>query len=319
MELHQLRYFTVIATEGSFSRASALLGVSQSALTRQIQLLEEEAGSRLLHRNGHGVTLTMAGAKFLASTEKVLSGAEHALLEVQAMSATPSGKVVLGIPPMLGEHLLVPLVRRFREDYPEAKLQIREGISGYVMDWLMSGQVDVAIVYNAPRRATLNVETLVTDQLLLVGATQGKTRLGDPIRFADAVRMPLILPSGHHGLRYIVDQAARDAKLEPNVVIEVDGFAAINKLVAAGLGMTLLPYPFASAGLARGEVTMSPIIEPSLIGVFSIGMTTHRPVTAAMRALYNALRNEMRQLLTDGGWKSGRDVFPADTDKVAQA
>ena len=305
MDLRQLRYFTVIAAEGSLSRASTILNVGQSALTRQLQLLEEEAGLPLLHRTGHGVTLTSAGSSFLVSAEGVLNSAQRALHEVQALRGTPSGKVVLGIPPMLGEHLLVPLVRRYREECPEVKLRIREGISGYVMEWLMTGQVDVAVVYNPPPRATLHVEPLISDDLFLVGAAStGAAAMGPPITFAEAIRTPLILPSDHHGLRYIVDQAARDARVVPAVALEVDGFASMLALVTGGLGTTVLPYAFARSGMERGLLSLRPIVDPKLTGIFSAGMTTQRPVTAAMRSLFNALRKETRKLALDGVWRS---------------
>ena len=305
MDLRQLRYFTVIAAEGSLSRASIILNVSQSALTRQLQLLEEEAGLPLLHRHGHGVSLTSAGATFLISAEGVLDSAQKALHEVQALKSTPSGRVVLGIPPMLGEYLLVPLVRRYRLDYPEVKLHIREGISGYVMEWLMTGQVDVAVVYNPPPRTTLAVEPLVSDDLFLVSAAEPDgAGIGPAISFAEAVRTPLILPTDSHGLRYIVEHAARDAKITPNIALEVDGFASMLALVKGGLGTTVLPYAFARNGLQGGRLSLRPIVAPKLTGLFSVGMTSQRPVTAAMRSLFNALRKETRKLSAEGVWRS---------------
>lgn len=305
MDLRQLRYFTVIAAEGSLSRASTILHVSQSALSRQLQLLEEEAGLPLLHRNGHGVSLTSAGATFLVSAGEVLDSAQRALHEVQALKATPSGKVVLGIPPMLGEHLLVPLVRRFRRDYPEVRLHIREGISGCVIEWLMTGQVDVAVVYDPPPRTTLDVEPLVSDDLFLAAAAApGEAEVGPPIAFVEAARTPLILPTDQHGLRSIVEQAAREARISPTIALEVDGFASMLALVTGGLGTTVLPYAFARGGLDRGTLKLRPIVDPKLTGLFSVGMPTQRPVTAAMRCLIQALRKEMRRLAADGVWRS---------------
>ena len=113
MEIKQLRYFQAVAREGNLSRSASALEISQSMLTRHIQMLEQELGVQLLYRHGHGVSLTEIGQKFLVSAVDIVERSDSTVNRMQALRTVPGGTVTMGMPPMLGEFLLVPLTRRF--------------------------------------------------------------------------------------------------------------------------------------------------------------------------------------------------------------
>lgn len=305
MDLRQLRYFAAIAAAQSLSKASSSAGVSQSALTRQLQLLEEELGVPLLARTGHGVVLTEAGERFLSHAKEILERADSSVREMQALRATPAGTVVLGIPPMLGEPLLVPLVTRFHRDFPEVSLRIREAISGYTLEWLLTGQVDVAVLYNAPRRANISTEPLIQDEMMLVGAAHhGVMDVDTPVDLADALRLPLVLPSPLHGQRGIVEAAAAGLSMRPNIKLEVDGMGASLRFVEEGFGYTFLPFGSVASRVARGLLGVRPIVNPSVPSTLSIAMSTQRPTTQAMKALFRYIDEEVAQLLKTRVWQT---------------
>jgi LysR family nitrogen assimilation transcriptional regulator len=305
MDLRQLRYFVAIAAIQSLSKASTTVGVSQSALTRQLQLLEDELGLPLLARTGHGVSLTEAGEKFLAAATEILDKADASVREIQALRQTPAGTVVLGIPPMLAEPLLVPLVTRFSRDFPDVKLRIRESVSGYVLEWLVSGQVDVAVLYNAPRRANLSLEPLIADELMLVGAAHhGVMDVDDAIDLVDALRLPLVLPSSLHGLRGVIDAAAAGLSVQPNVQLEVDGPSSLIRFAEEGYGYTFLPFGSVAMHVARGLLGVRPIVNPAVPSVVSIAMSTQRPATQAMKTLFRCVREEVAKLVNSKVWQS---------------
>jgi LysR family nitrogen assimilation transcriptional regulator len=309
MDLRQLRYFSAIAALQSLSRASTTVGVSQSALTRQLQLLEDELGLPLLNRTGHGVTLTEAGEKFLAGATEILDKADATVREVQAMRQTPAGTVVLAIPPMLAEPLLVPLVTRFNRDFPGVSLRIREAVSGYVLEWLVSGQVDVAVLYNAPRRANLSLEPLIADELMLVGAAHhGVMDQDGPIDLADALRLPLVLPSAQHGLRGVVDAAAAQISVAPNVQVEVDGPSSLIRLAEEGYAYTFMPFGSVATHVARGLLGVRPIVNPAVPSVVSIAMSTQRPATQAMKTLFRYAREEVARLVNGQVWQTHKPL-----------
>jgi LysR family nitrogen assimilation transcriptional regulator len=304
MDLRQLRYFIAIASAESLSRASVSVGVTQSALTRQLQLLEEELGLPLLRRTGHGVTLTEAGERFLGSATDIVDRADDVVRDMQALRKTTAGSVVLGIPPMLAETLLVPLVTRFRKDFPEVSLRVRDAISGYVLEWFITGQVDVAVVYNAPKRAKLAMETLFSDELMLVGAAgQGALQSDGPIDLAEALKLPLVLPSALHGLRDVIDSAAALISVQPNIALEVEGIHSLIRFAEEGYAYTFLPFGSVSYLVSQGLLGARPIVNPTVPSVLSVAMSTKRPATKAMKQLFRYIREDVDRLLATEVWQ----------------
>ncbi|MDR5758481.1 LysR family transcriptional regulator [Caballeronia sp. LZ035] len=306
MELKQLRYFMVVAREGSVSRAAAILGISQSMLTRHIQMLEQELGPPLLYRHGHGMSLTEAGQKFLARANDILERSDEAVNHMQALRSVPGGTVTMGIPPMLGDFLLVPLVKRFRAEFPEVRLRMREGLSGYMLEWLLSGQLDIGVLYNIGPHSTISIEPLLSDDLLLVGPPDASVLQPamEPIRFTDAVQLPWILPARPHGLRTLVEDAATARSLTLNIAFEIDAMMAIFELVEAGLGFSVAPYAAVRSRIERGTLKARPIIEPTLPGVLSVAFSPKKEATLAMKALYRIVRQETDALVRAGVWRS---------------
>lgn len=304
MDLRQLRYFIAIASAESLSRASVTVGITQSALTRQLQLLEEELGLPLLRRTGHGVTLTDAGQRFLDSAIDIVNRADAAVSDMQALRRTTAGSVVLGIPPMLAESLLVPLVTRFKRDFPEVSLRVRDAISGYILEWLIAGQVDVAVVYNAPKRAKLALETLISDELMLVGAAgHGAVQTDAPIDLAEALKLPLVLPSPLHGLRDVIDSAAALIAVQPNILLEIEGVHSLIRFAEEGYAYTFLPFGSVSYHVAHGLLGVRPIVNPSVPSVLSVAMSTKRPATQAMKQLFRYIREDVGRLLETQVWQ----------------
>jgi LysR family transcriptional regulator, nitrogen assimilation regulatory protein len=306
VELKQLRYFKVVAREGSVSRAAALLGISQSMLTRHIQMLEQELGPPLLYRNGHGMSLTEAGQKFLVRASDILERSDDALNHMQAMRETPGGTVTMGIPPMLGDFLLVPLVRRFRAEFPDVRLRMREGLSGYMLEWLMSGQLDIGVLYNIGPHGTISIEPLLSDDLLLVGPPDAPVfaRAMEPIAFEDAIALPWILPARPHGLRTLAEDAATARSLALNIAFEIDAMMAIFELVEAGQGYSVAPFAAVRSRIERGSLRARPIVGPNLPGVLSIAFSPKKEATLAMKALYRIVRQETDALVRQGVWRS---------------
>ncbi|MDP9157740.1 MAG: LysR substrate-binding domain-containing protein [Pseudomonadota bacterium] len=306
MELKQLRYFGVVVREGSLSRAAALLGVSQSMLTRHIQFLEQELGVHLLYRNGHGVLLTDTGKLFLSLANDILDRSDALQSQMEALRTIPGGTVTMGIPPMLGEFLLVPLTRRFRAEFPEVRLTLREGVSGYLLEWLLAGQLDIAVLYNVSALNTVSIEPLLSDEMLLIGAPDAITpaQTDEPIAFAEAVRLPWILPAKPHGLRMVAETAATTRSLALNIAMEVDAMMAIFDLVEAGEGYSIAPYAAIRRRLERGTLRARPIKEPALSGTLSIAFSPRKEATAAMKALYRIVRQETEALVRNGVWRT---------------
>lgn len=303
MEFKQLNYFIHVADLGSFSKASAFLSVAQPALSRQIRNLETELGTELLYRDGRGVTLTEAGGQLLDHAKSILDRTERARSEIIALKDTPTGSATLGLPPTVCQVLVAPLLRRFKESYPNVSLRVVEGFSGHVKEWLASGRIDVGVLYNSPRaRRNLKTQELLVENLCLIGPGDGVS--GDereyPLR--RLAEVPLILPSRPHGLRLLVDTAAAHAGVTLQVDLELDSLSAIKELVQSGTGWTVLPYAAVYREVELGLMSARRVTSPPLRRTVVLATTGQRPLSAAARALVELIQVQVDELVSSGKW-----------------
>jgi LysR family tcuABC transcriptional regulator len=235
MELRQLRYFVSVIEHGSMGKAALELGVVTSALSQQISRLESELSTRLLQRTSSGVVATDAGLAFWRQAQLALRHIDDAALA--ARQARLSGHVSVGLPPSTAGVLGLPFMQAMRERYPDVRLRMVESLSGYLGSMLSARQIDLAVLFSEEPAQRWSVMPLLDERLFVIGAT------------ALPGMLPLILPSGSHGLRALVTACFQNAKREPHVVAEVDGLAILMDAVQGGLGATIQP----GAALARAD------------------------------------------------------------------
>lgn len=307
MDLRRLRYFLHVAEMKSLSKAAAVLSVAQSALSRQMIELEKAIGTKLLYRDGRGVSLTEAGDRLLPHARSILRQVELAHDEVRTLNHAPSGKIRLGIPPSTTELLVVPLIRRLRATLPDVSLTIVEGFSGYVHEWLLTARIDVAILYNAPQSHSTVIEPLLTEDLYLVEPwAPGRNPL-ETITFEQALELPLIMPGRPHGLRVLVDGAASRLGKIPNVVLELDALSAIKELVHLGMGYAIQPVVAVVRDLERDLVSARRIVDPELTRSLVLVTPTERALTVAAGCVATLVRSEIEALVRSGRWISHRE------------
>ena len=147
MDLRQLRYFLGIVEAGSFSKAAQRLHVAQPALSQHVRNMELDLGVELLFRTPQGVTVTEAGETLLRHARAVLAQVAVAREEVIARQAEPEGEVRFGLPGTISERICVPLILEARRRFPKVKLRIAEAMSGFVLDWLREGKIDLGVLY----------------------------------------------------------------------------------------------------------------------------------------------------------------------------
>ncbi len=143
MDLKQLRTFLHVAETGSLSKAAKRLNVTQPALSRQIRLLEEDAGVALFVRTGRGVILSEAGEKLKPRARVLDEEMERLKMDMTAFAGTVRGEVRVGLPPSDGMVLAAPVVERFHQDYPQVKLHITQLLSGALQENLWDGRLDM--------------------------------------------------------------------------------------------------------------------------------------------------------------------------------
>jgi LysR family tcuABC transcriptional regulator len=243
MELRQLRYFVSIVEHGSMGRAAQALGVVTSALSQQISRLEGELSARLLQRSAVGVTPTDAGLAFFQQAQLVLRHADDAVRAAQRRRL--SGHVSVGLAPTTASVLGLPLVQAMRERYPDVRLHLVESLSGHLAGMLETRRIDLAIVFSADAARRWSVLPLLRERLFVLASADlpaaETLATGMEVQPADLAGLPLVLPTGPHGLRSTVDAVFAAAGLQPNVVLEIDSLPVLMAAVHAGIAATIQP------------------------------------------------------------------------------
>ncbi|MCT8989074.1 LysR substrate-binding domain-containing protein [Chelativorans sp. SCAU2101] len=302
-DFKQLKLFATVAEFGSLSRAAVSLSMTQPALSRQIKALETELGVELFYRNGRGVVLTEAGKLLDGYAKGILEQAARAASEIEALRSDPRGTIVIGMPPSVGVVLTAPLVQVFRQSFPRISMRVVEGFSGHILEWLVTGKIDVAVLYNAPRMSNLLSEPLLRDELFLLGAVKDPNRLpSGTVQGCQLTKLPMILPSRPHGLRLVVDHAMAAAGITPRIEMEVEAMPSTLKLVENGVGYTILSYSSVHHLVAAGRIRYWRIEKPSLHRELLLATSTQRPTTTAIRALTECVRKEVNNLRKQGVW-----------------
>ncbi len=289
MELRSLRYFLEICEKGSMKRAAESLFVAQPALSQQVRKLEDELGVKLLTRSVRGVQPTEAGNELMQRARVILEQVHETTHAIQRGNDVPRGSVVLGLPSSISAVLSVPLIVRMQEMLPEVSLRVVEGTSGYVRDWLRSGQLDICILHGGQRDSGILAEPLFTEDLYLVtGHDDGSRRR--TVRFGDLAGLPLILPGRHHGLRDMLERIAHEHDVTLTARVEIDAFTQMKALARLGVGHTILSFAAVAEDVARGELSAVRIIQPGLERRMYLARTAGRPASNAVRATTELLR-----------------------------
>lgn len=304
MDLKQLEYFVRVAELGSFTRAAVALRIAQPALSRQVRSLELEFRQNLLLRNGRGVTTTEAGRLVLEQGRGILHQVERLRQELGRRRGAPVGKVALGLPPSLSTALAVPLASAFAGELPETALAMTEGLSTTMQEALVTGRIDVALLFDATPRPELDLRAIGLQPLWLVDRRPPAGRSA-PVTMAQLAATPLVIPSRPNVFRMLIETALARVALRPTIVVEVDAIAAIVQLVLDGRGAAVLTREAVAPLATSGRLRLRPIGDPPLQCRLSLATSTRRPTTQTLATAITVIEREVRARLalrpvTDG-------------------
>lgn len=290
MELYQLQYFLEVARQKNFTRAAAKLHLAQAALSEQIRKLESEVGAPLFQRGRRESVLTAAGEALALHAESLLQQAEAARRAVQELIGLRGGRLVIGAIPSVSAGLLPAPVARFRQCYPQVELVLAEGTSENVADWVESGRVELGVVQSPITRGLFSERVLMTERFVLLvpnGHVMAKRREVDLKVLATE---PFVFFKGR--ARESALNACREAGFDPRMACESGELETVRALVAAGLGVALLPE--LAARRARPECALvrvrKPRVERQLSLIRKRGHTASNAAGAFEELLHKAGR-----------------------------
>lgn len=300
MELRQLRYFVRVVEAGSIGRAAMSIGMVTSALSQQISRLEGELSTRLLQRSASGVVPTDAGLAFFRQAQLALRHADDAVQAAQ--QARLAGHVSVGLSSTTAAILGAPFLQAMNQRYPDIRLHLVEALSGHLSDMLNGRLLDLAIVFHAESARRWSIMPLLDEPLFLC-ARRDMPGLpaGDTTRLEAIADLPLVLPSGRHGLRALVNNAFLQLGQAPRVVAEVDGLSLLMDVVQLGIAATIQPSS-ATARIAPGPLRMLRIDDANLFRPNLLASLSEDELSPAALAARLVLADVSGALAREGKW-----------------
>jgi DNA-binding transcriptional LysR family regulator len=302
MQLNQLKTLMCIADLGSISKAADQLRIAQPALSRQIRMLEAELGVQLFDRHGRGMVITSAGMEVLSRATRIMSEIDSIQGDLAQLDSTLSGRVVIGMPPTISGLVTVKLAASIRRQHPRLELCFVDAFSGYLLDWLQRGELDIAVLYGPRSMRSVRMEPLLQQDLFLVGAADTDLSANRAVPFSDLDGETLVLPSSRHSIRNILESSAADLGITLHTTVEADSISVLKGLVREGLGKTLLPMAPVHEEIQKGTLKVAPIVDPMLSWRLVLAFPNDRTTTAAGYVVANAIRRTVTEALNDKVW-----------------
>ena len=258
MELHQLEYFLAVAETGSFSRAAERCSVAQPSLSQQIIKLEQELGAPLFDRLGRGAVLTAAGQALLPRARRIRGEVQAVRRGLSQDVAEGRGRLAAGFIPTIAPFLLPGAIRQFARAFPLAELAVVEDLTDHLLNDLVNGKLDVAIMSALLSNRLVEVEELVSEPLLVAAACGQAGFARQAIPVAELEEHPFVSLSEIHCLGEQVQAFCTQRALSLEVVCEASQLSTLRACVALGLGVSLVPYILAASDTS-GEVCYRPV------------------------------------------------------------
>lgn len=292
MDTRRLYSFVRIVDAGSITRAADILHIAQPALSQQMTSLETQFGQQLLIRSKQGVEPTDAGHALYRHAQVILRQVESAQAEVSVVGRALAGGVSVGLAPYsTATAIALPLLARVREQHPNILLHINENFGGVLSEAMMTGRMDLALLYDAGPIKGVTFERLLTEELVVVApfGTGLVGESGSDISLPEIAELPLLLPGRMHTIRKVVEQAFDRAEQQPNVVAEVESVMTLSDAVRTGLGATVLPWSVARRVMDVEALELRRI-EPGIEVHVSLGTPANQPLSKPAEAVRDVLR-----------------------------
>jgi LysR family transcriptional regulator, hydrogen peroxide-inducible genes activator len=241
MQIQQLRYFCAVARAGSFTRAAQHEHVAQPSLSQQIRKLEDELGTKLFDRLGRTVRLTQLGETFLPRAEAILRQTDQAKSEIQEMAGGDQGKLLIGAIPTIAPYFLPTRLAGFSQEFPRVQISVVEEVTAQLLNLVHSGAIDLALLALPVAASNCLCRELFRERMYAVVPREHRLAGLSRVRLEQIEDEPFLLLKEGHCFRENTLAACGRARVQPNVVFESGQFTTILAMVAAGVGVSIVP------------------------------------------------------------------------------
>lgn len=287
-DLADLRAFLSVADLGSFRAASDALHLSQSALSRRVDKLEDALGVQLFTRTTRKVELTTVGRAFVHRARNVFNELDSALLGIADVAERLSGEVTLACVPSAVGHFLPSVFEDYHRRYPGIRVRVHDESSSDVLLAVTRGEADFGVTYIGTQESDIDFVPLIEEAFVLACPSDHPLAERDSVRWMDLGDHPYIALAQGSGNRFLIDQALAHSTSRPRWNWEVNHVPALVSLVAAGLGIGVVPRmalpPDGHAGMKAVA-----LVEPTVSRTLGLIARRGKPLSAAARLLYDML------------------------------
>jgi LysR family hydrogen peroxide-inducible transcriptional activator len=259
MEFHQLRYVCAIADAGNFSRAAERCQIAQPSLSQQVLKLEEDLGAKLFDRLGRSVRLTEAGRAFIPHARAILEQMEVARSSVADKNADLRGSIALGVIPTVAPYLMPSYAAAFLKRYPDAKLRIVEETTSVLVEGLRNLSLDAAILALPLRYKELELFPIRTEPLFAVLRRDHPRASAKSLALKDLRGESFVMLRDGHCFRDLSIATCTHARITPTIAFESGQFSSLLGMVAAGVGVSLIPEMASDRNVGCRYVRLSDI------------------------------------------------------------
>ncbi|MFD9632113.1 LysR family transcriptional regulator [Streptomyces violascens] len=291
----RLAYFAGVARHEHVTRAAHELGVPQSTLSRAMVRLEEDLGVALFARKGRTVSLTAAGRTFLGSAERALAEVGRAAESVRADADPAAGRVAFGFLHTMGSETVPGLIRAFRVDHPRIRFTLVQNYGEAMIERLRAGELDLCLTSPVPDAPDLAARRLDEQRLRLVVPDDHRLAGRKRVRLVEAADETFVTLEPGYGLRRITDDLCAEAGFAPRIAFEGEEAETLRGLVAAGLGVALLPPP----AVARPGVVELTVTAPRAVREIGVAWLDGHPDTPPVAAFKSFLLSRRGKLIPE--------------------
>lgn len=298
MDLRQVRYFLAVAEKGSISAAAAVLHVAQSAISRQIRLLEDDLGGPLFLRSIAGVELTDSGLMFLERARFILREVESAALDVsnfnrgmRGFHRDVRGTVRMASAPTVGQAVHGRLALDFHSRFPQVRLELTESPTDDALHRLSAGTIDMAIVSDPGNQEHTHFTPLMRQETAVFCRPGSRLAARASVHARELRKLPIIISLG---LRHSLE--SQHGAMQP--VVQIDGSEGAAQLTRADLGFAVLPSSVVRTSSIWQGLVAVPIRDFSVTRMLAVAKG--RPVTLAAKVFRSAIEAQMTQCVAEG-------------------
>ena len=287
-DLADLRAFLAVADLGSFRAASETLHLSQSALSRRVDKLEDALGVALFTRTTRKVELTTVGRTFVHRARNVLNEVESSLLGIQDLAERLSGEVTLACVPSAVGHFLPSVFADYHQQYPRIRIRVLDEASSDVLLAVTRGDADFGVTYIGTQEADIEFMPLIEEAFVLACPSTHFFGKRKSVAWNELAEHNYIALAQGSGNRFLIDQALAHSQSRPRWFCEVNHVPALVSLVAAGLGVGVVPR-MALPPEGHEGLSAVPLVEPGVSRTLGLISRRGRPLRATAQLLYDML------------------------------